>query len=277
MNDAALSFTPEKSPALGLGFRCGFLGMLHLDIVKERLEREFSLELVVTSPTVGYEIIKTSQEMIYTSNPGEFPDPSAIAEIREPWVLTEILLPKTQVGNVMEMLGRYRGIYKDVSYLDETKALIKYELPLAVMVKDFYDDLKSVSSGYASLNYDHIGMRYGDLVKLDIMLAGEKVDTLSRIVEKNEAQQEGNVVTKKLKDLIPRQMFEIAIQASVGSRVLARETISAMKKDVTGYLYGGDRTRKDKLLKKQKAGKKKMKALGRVNVPPSVFLDLMKK
>ncbi|MBI2448418.1 elongation factor 4 [Candidatus Microgenomates bacterium] len=277
MNDSSLSFVPEKSPALGLGFRCGFLGMLHLDIVKERLERESSLELVVTSPTVGYEIVKTNKETIFTSNPAEFPDPSAIAEIREPWVTTEILLPKTQVGNVMEMLGRYRGIYKDVSYLDETKALIKYELPLAVMVKDFYDDLKSVSSGYASLNYEHLGIRSGNLVKIDILLANERVDTLSRIVDKNEAQKEGSAIVKKLKELIPRQMFEIAIQAAIGSKVLARETISAMKKDVTGYLYGGDRTRKDKLLKKQKEGKKKMKALGKVHVPPSVFLDLMKK
>jgi GTP-binding protein LepA len=277
MNDAALEFTGENSPVLGLGFRCGFLGMLHLDIIRERLEREFNLDLVVTSPTVGYELEFTNNEVVQTSNPADFPTADKIKRISEPWVLTEILLPKSYVGSVLEMLSGYRGIYKDVKYLDENKALIFYEVPLAVMIKDFYDDLKSVSSGFASLNYEHIGLREGNLVKLDILLAGDKIDSLARIVDKNEAQRVGREMTEKLKKLIPRQMFELVIQAAVGSNILARETLSAMKKDVIGHLYGGDRTRKDKLLKKQKEGKKKMKALGRVNVPSSVFLDLMKK
>ena len=277
LNDASLQFTNENSPVLGLGFRCGFLGMLHLDIIKERLEREFGLELIITSPTVGYELELTNGTVTQTSNPADFPTADKIKRISEPWVETEILLPKSYVGSVLEMLGRYRGTYKDIKYLDENKALIIYEIPLAVMIKDFYDELKSVSSGYASLNYEHMGLKEGDLVKLDILLASEKIESLAQIVEKNEALKIGRETTEKLKKLVPRQMFEVSIQAAIGSKILARETISAMKKDVTGYLYGGDRTRKDKLLKKQKAGKKKMKALGRVNVPSSVFLDLMKK
>lgn len=277
MNDAALEFLGENSPVLGLGFRVGFLGMLHLDIIKERLEREFALELIITHPTVGYEIELTNGNIIQTSNPADFPDAGVIKKISEPWVATEILLPKSYVGQVIEMLGRYRGVYKEVKYLDENKALILYEIPLAVMIKDFYDDLKSVSSGYASLNYEHIGLREGNLAKMDILLAGDKIESLSQIVDKEEAQKAGNEMVSKLKKLIPKQMFEVSIQAAIGSKILARETMSAMKKDVAGYLYGGDRTRKDKLLKKQKEGKKKMKALGRVNVPSSVFLDLMKK
>jgi len=277
MNDASLEFTGENSPVLGLGFRCGFLGMLHLDIIKERLEREFGLELIITHPTVGYEIELTNGDIIQTSNPADFPDAGKIKKIFEPWVATEMLLPKSYVGQVLEMLGRYRGIYKEIKYLDENKALILYDIPLAVMIKDFYDDLKSVSSGYASLNYEHIGLKEGNLVKLDVLLAGDKVESLSQVVDKKEALGVGKEVVGKLKKIIPRQMFEVSIQAAIGAKVLARETLSAMKKDVIGYLYGGDRTRKDKLLKKQKEGKKKMKALGRVNVPSSVFLDLMKK
>ena len=277
MNDASLEFVGENSPVLGLGFRCGFLGMLHLDIIKERLEREFGLELIITHPTVGYEIELTNGEIIQTSNPADFPDAGRIKKISEPWVATEILLPKSYVGQVLEMLGRYRGIYKEIKYLDENKALILYDIPLAVMIKDFYDDLKSVSSGYASLNYEHIGLKEGNLVKMDILLAGDKIESLAQIVEKKEALEVGKEIVGKLKKIIPRQMFGVSIQAAVGARILARETLSAMKKDVIGYLYGGDRTRKDKLLKKQKEGKKKMKALGRVNVPSSVFLDLMKK
>ncbi|MDD5731304.1 MAG: translation elongation factor 4 [Patescibacteria group bacterium] len=277
MNDAALEFTGENSPVLGLGFRVGFLGMLHLDIIKERLEREFNLELIITHPTVGYEIELTNGEKIATSNPAEFPGLERTKSISEPWVTTEILLPKTFVGSVLDMLGRYRGIYREVKYIDESKALIIYEVPLAVMIKDFYDDLKSVSSGYASLNYEHIGLREGNLAKMDVLLAGDKIESLSQIVDKDEAQKAGNEIVSKLKKLIPRQMFEVSIQAAIGSRILARENMSAMKKDVAGYLYGGDRTRKDKLINKQKEGKKKMKALGRVNVPSNVFLDLMKK
>jgi len=277
MNDAALEFTGENSPVLGLGFRVGFLGMLHLDIIKERLGREFGLELIITHPTVGYEIELTDGKTVSTSNPADFPSADKIKKISEPWVATEILLPKSYVGQVLEMLGRYRGIYKEVKYLDENKALILYDIPLAVMIKDFYDDLKSVSSGYASLNYDHIGLREGDLAKMDILLAGDKIESLSQVVDREEAQKIGNEVVGKLKKLIPKQMFEVSIQAAIGSKILARENMSAMKKDVAGYLYGGDRTRKDKLINKQKEGKKKMKALGRVNVPSSVFLDLMKK
>jgi len=277
LNDASLDFTGEKSPALGLGYRCGFLGMLHMDIIRERLEREFDLNLIITSPSVGYEIELTDKNILRTSNPTDFPSPDKINKIKEPWVLAEILLPKEQIGSVMEMLGKYRGVFKETRYLDENKALIKYELPLSDLIKDFYDNLKSVSSGFASLSYEHIGMREGDLIKMDIILAGDTVETLSQIVVRGEAQRQGREITKKLKTLLPKQMFEVSIQAAVGGRILARETLPAMKKDVTGYLYGGDRTRKEKLLKKQKAGKKKMKALGKVNVPSSVFLDLMKK
>ncbi|MFA7308749.1 MAG: translation elongation factor 4 [Patescibacteria group bacterium] len=277
MNDASLITTNEKSPALGLGFRCGFLGMLHLDIIKERLERENDLDLIVTSPTVEYDIELSDGTMFSTSNPADFPDPSRITAVAEPWVLAEILVPKDFVGPVMEMLSRYRGIYKDMSYLDETKTLIKFEIPLAAMIMDFYDDLKSVSSGYASLNYEHLGMREGDLVKMDILLAGDIIETLAKIVEKEEAEEVGRAMVAKLKELLPRQMFEVSIQAAIGSRILARESMSAMRKDVTGYLYGGDRSRKDKLLKKQKAGKKKMKMFGKVNIPSNVFLDLLKK
>jgi GTP-binding protein LepA len=277
MNDAALEFIGENSPVLGLGFRCGFLGMLHLDIIKERLDREFGLELIITHPTVGYEIELTNGSKVATSNPAEFPGVDRIKSISEPWVATEILLPKSHVGGVLDMLGRYRGIYKEVKYLDESKALIMYDIPLAVMIKDFYDDLKSVSSGYASLNYEHIGLREGNLAKMDILLAGDKIESLAQIVDKEEAQKAGNEIVSKLKKLIPKQMFEVSIQAALGAKILARENLSAMKKDVAGYLYGGDRSRKDKLINKQKEGKKKMKALGRVNVPSSVFLDLMKK
>ena len=277
MNDAALEFTGENSPVLGLGFRVGFLGMLHLDIIKERLEREFGLELIITHPTVGYEIELTNGEKVSTSNPADFPGVDRIQAISEPWVTTEILLPKTHVGPVLDMLGRYRGAFREIKYLDESKALIIYEIPLAVMIKDFYDDLKSVSSGYASLNYEHIGLREGNLAKMDILLAGDKVESLAQIVDKEEAQKLGNEIVAKLKKLIPKQMFEVSIQAAIGAKILARENMSAMKKDVAGYLYGGDRSRKDKLINKQKEGKKKMKALGRVNVPSSVFLDLMKK
>lgn len=277
MSDSALVTQNEKSPALGLGFRCGFLGMLHLDIIKERLERESDVTLIVTSPTVEYEVMLTGGQVMATSNPADFPDPSTIASVSEPWVLAEVLVPRDYVGAVLEMLSHYRGTYQDMQYLDEQKALIKYEIPLAAMIMDFYDDLKSVSSGYASLNYEHLGMREGDLVKMDILLAGDKVDTLAKIVERGEAERVGRAVVAKLKDLLPRQMFEISIQAAIGSRILARESLSAMRKDVTGYLYGGDRSRKDKLLKKQKEGKKKMKMFGKVNIPADVFLDLLKK
>uniref|UniRef100_A0A7C4M0Y0 Elongation factor 4 n=1 Tax=candidate division CPR3 bacterium TaxID=2268181 RepID=A0A7C4M0Y0_UNCC3 len=277
MNDAALEFIGENSPVLGLGFRVGFLGMLHLDIIKERLEREFGLELIITHPTVGYEIELTNGDTIYTSNPADFPGVDKLKRISEPWVQTEILLPKDYVGQVLEMLSRYRGVYKEVKYLDESKALIIYDIPLAVMIKDFYDDLKSVSSGYASLNYEHTGLREGDLVKMDILLAGDVIGSLAQIIDRTEAESLGREIVDKLKKIIPKQMFEVSIQAAIGSRILARETLSAMKKDVAGYLYGGDRSRKDKLINKQKEGKKKMKALGKVNVPSSVFLDLMKK
>jgi len=277
LNDASLDFVGEKSSALGLGFRCGFLGMLHLDIVRERLEREFNLDLVVTSPTVNYELELSDGKILKTNNPLNFPSPDKIKKIKEPWVLAEILLPKEYLGKVMEMLGQYRGVFKETEYLGEDKVFIKYELPLSCLIKDFYDQLKSVSSGFASLNYEHIGMREGDLIKLDVILAGEKINSLSQIVVREEAQQKAKRIVKKLKEILPRQLFEVAIQAAVGGKILARENLPALKKDVTGYLYGGDRTRKDKLLKKQKAGKKKMKALGKVHVPSSVFLDLMKK
>ncbi|MBD3330569.1 elongation factor 4 [Candidatus Peregrinibacteria bacterium] len=277
INDSALSFQPEQSGALGHGFRCGFLGLLHMEIVQERLEREFDLDLVVTAPSVSYYVNQKDGEQITISNPSELPDPGQIETIEEPWVKIEILTPKDYVGPVLTLCTEKRGISKDMNYLDEKRVLITFELPLASVVVDFYDNLKSVTSGYASMNYEYLEHRVGDLQKLDILIANEKVDALSLIVHKSEAFYIGRDLTKRLKTLIPRAQFAIAIQAAVGSKVIARETISALRKDVTAKLYGGDVTRKNKLLKKQKAGKKRMKAVGKVNLPQEAFLAVLKK
>jgi GTP-binding protein LepA len=259
LNDSSLIFSPENSEAFGHGFRCGFLGMLHLEIVKERLEREYNLELIVTQPSVLYkkEIIEGREHYL------------------EPWVSLEIITPVAFIGPIMELLQSKRAIYKDTKYIND-RAILEYESPLSEIIIDFYDKLKSASQGYASQNYELIGWRPGDLVKLDVLIAGDKIEEFSRIVPRERAQVDAKNLGLKLKNLIPRQMFEVAIQIAVGGKVLSRENISAMKKDVIAKLYGGDRTRKDKLLKKQAAGKKKMKQLGKIDIPSDVFVDILK-
>lgn len=277
LNDAAVSFEPEQSTALGNGFRCGFLGLLHLDIVQERLEREFDLDLVVTAPSVSYQVEMTNGEIITISNPSNLPDPVKINGILEPWVKTEILVPNEFVGNVMKLCQEKRGIHKDMQYLGQDRVMVVHELPLSNIVTDFYDKLKTVTSGYASLSYEFINFKKEDLVKLDILIAGDKVDAFAMILHRSEAVTVGGKIIKKLKTLIPRAQFEIALQAAIGAKIIARETISAMRKDVTAKLYGGDRTRKDKLRKKQAKGKKRMKMLGSVEVPQKAFLAVLQK
>ncbi|MBI5754868.1 elongation factor 4 [Candidatus Peregrinibacteria bacterium] len=278
LNDAALSFEPETAGALGHGFRCGFLGLLHMEIVQERLEREYDLSLVITAPSVSYQVVLTGEtEVLTLSNPSLLPDRTKIEKTLEPWVKVEVLTPKEYVGGVMQLVQEKRGISKNMQYLDEMRVILAFELPLASIVLDFYDRLKTISSGYASMNYEFLNYRASDLVKMDILIAGELVDSLSIIIHRDEAYRAGSSITKKLKELIPKTMFEIAIQAAIGSKIIARESISAMRKDVTAKLYGGDRTRKDKLLKKQKAGKKRMKMVGRVELPQEVFLAVLQR
>jgi GTP-binding protein LepA len=277
LNDASLTFEPERSSALGFGFRCGFLGLLHLEIVQERLEREYNLDLIVTAPSVKYEVLLNNKEVKQVSNPNELPDAGSYIELREPWVQVEIVTPKEYLGSILELVTKRRGIQKNLSFLDPERVLVTYELPLASIVTDFYDKLKNVSSGYASMGYEHLDFRPGNLVRLDLLVAGEKVDALSFIVHNSEAQLVGNQLCKKLKEIIPRANFVIAIQAAIGARVVARETLSAYRKDVTGYLYGGDVTRKNKLLDKQKKGKKRMKKFGKVTLPQEAFLAVLKR
>ncbi len=277
LSDSALTFEPEQSGALGHGFRCGFLGLLHLDIVQERLEREYNLNLIVTAPSVSYIAVVTSGEEVFVANPADLPDPARILAIREPWVKVEILTPKEYVGTIMQMTLEKRGLNKSIQYIDENRVILLFEVPLASIVVDYYDSLKSISSGYASMNYEYLEYREGNLVKLDMLIAGEKVDALSMIVHRDQAYHIGIDMCKKLKELIPKHQFEVAIQAAIGSKVIARETISAMRKDVTAKLYGGDRTRKDKLLKKQKEGKKRLKKVGKVDLPQEAFLAILKK
>lgn len=279
LNDAALTYEPEQSAALGFGFRCGFLGLLHMEIVQERLEREYDLDLIITAPSVSYQVIKigTQGEIETIANPSELPPREHIQEIREPFVNTEIITPKDYTGAIMDLVQKKRGIYKLMEYIDETRVLLKYEIPLASIVLDFYDRLKSISSGYASMNYEFTEYREEDLVKLDFLIAGDLVEALSLIVHRSEAYGTGSEVVKKLKEVIPKAQFPIAIQAAIGAKVLARETISAYRKDVTAKLYGGDVTRKNKLLKKQKEGKKRMKQMGKVNLPQEAFLAILKK
>lgn len=277
MNDSALSFEPEHSGALGHGFRCGFLGLLHMEIVQERLEREYDLSLIVTAPSVSYVLKMNDGTDKAISSPSGLPDPVYVREVQEPWIKVEILVPKDYVGSVMTLCSEKRGISKDVQYLDMDRVLMTFELPLASIVIDFYDRLKSVSSGYASMNYEYLNYRAGDLVKLDILIASEKVDALSLIIHRDDAFYIGRDLTKKLKDIIPRANFVIAIQAAIGAKVVARETISAYRKDVTAGLYGGDITRKRKVLEKQKKGKKRMKMVGKVELPQEAFLAVLKR
>lgn len=276
LSDSSLEYEPENSQALGFGYRCGFLGLLHMEIIKERLEREFNLALITTTPSVSYEIEKTNQEVIYISSPSELPEKTEIKEIREPFQRLEIVTPTEFIGNIMELVQSKRGIFKSTSYLDEKRVILTYECPLSEIVTDFYDRLKSVSSGYASVNYEFIGYRAENLVKIDILINGDPFDTLATIAHKEFAQKQGEKLVKKLKELIPKQNFKIPLQAAIGGNIVAREDISAFRKDVTAKLYGGDVTRKRKLLEKQKKGKEKMKMVGRVEIPSDTFIKLLK-
>jgi GTP-binding protein LepA len=275
LNDAALSYEPENSQALGFGFRCGFLGLLHMDIVRERLEREYDLELLATMPNVRYEVELRGEERVDVHSPAEMPDPASIERVLEPYIRASVITPAHYVGAVMELCQSRRGTHVDMHYLSPERVQLRYDLPLAEIVLDFYDQLKSRTAGYASLDYEQIGNRPSDLVKLDVLLAGERVDALSVIVHSDEAYRAGKALVERLQRTIPRQLFDVPVQAAVGSRVLARETVKALRKDVTAKLYGGDVTRKRKLLDKQKAGKKRMKQVGRVEVPQEAFLSVL--
>ena len=276
LNDAALSFEPESSVALGFGFRCGFLGMLHMEIIQERLEREFDLDLVTTLPSVVYEIVKTDGTTVYIDNPHDYPDPAVIAEAREPFVKASIITPQEFVGNSMPMCQDRRSIFKDMQYLDTHLVELHYEMPINEIIYDFFDALKARTKGYASLDYEMSDYRKSDLVKVDMLLNGDQVDALSFIVHRDKAYGRARRICEKLKENIPRQLFEVPIQAAIGGKVIARETVKAVRKDVLAKCYGGDITRKKKLLEKQKEGKKRMRTLGTVQVPSEAFMAVLK-
>jgi GTP-binding protein LepA len=275
LNDAALSWEPETSEALGFGFRCGFLGLLHMEIVRERLEREYGLDLLATTPNVRYVVHLIGGEEVEVHSPTQLPDPASIETIEEPYIRATIICPKDHVGPVMELCQGRRGTHVDMHYLSPQRVQIRYDLPLAEIVLDFFDLLKSSTRGYASLDYEPIGNQASDLVKVDILLAGDKVDALSIIVHREFSYEQGKKLVGRLRKTIPRQLFDVPVQAAIGSNILARETVKALRKDVTAKLYGGDVTRKQKLLKKQKAGKKRMKSVGRVEVPQEAFLAVL--
>lgn len=276
LNDASLIFTPESSVALGFGFRCGFLGLLHMEIITERLEREFGLDIITTAPGVSYNVYKTNGEMLEVSNPTLLPPPSEIDRIEEPIVDMSIFTPPEYVGAIMDLISDKRGIYKDMQYLDKTRVQMKYTLPLNEIVYDFFDALKSRTKGYASMDYELVGFMPSDLVKLDILLNNEVCDALSLIVHKDKAYSRGRAIAEKLKEIIPRQLFEVPIQACIGNKIIARETVKAMRKDVLAKCYGGDISRKRKLLEKQKEGKKRMRKVGSVELPSEAFMSILK-
>ena len=275
LSDAALCFEPETSVALGFGFRCGFLGLLHMEIIEERIEREFNIDIIATSPSVIYEVIKSDGETVMIDSPSKMPDPAKVSKILEPFVKANIYVPSEYVGTIMELCQDKRGIYKNMSYIDTTRVNITYDLPLSEIVYDFFDKLKSYTKGYASFDYEFIGNYESKLVKMDILLNGEIVDALSVIVHKDFAYKRGKIICENLKKIIPRQMFQVPIQACIGSKVIAREDISAMKKNVLAKCYGGDVSRKRKLLEKQKEGKKRMKQVGSVSIPQEAFLTIL--
>lgn len=276
LSDSALQFEPENSPVLGFGVRIGFLGLLHMDIIRERLEREYDLDLVVTNPSTDYQVTMNDGSELDIKSASELPDRTRIAEIREPWINGEIIVPQDYIGAVIQLIISKRGRQKNLSYIDE-RALISFEAPLANLLTDFYDQLKSVTSGYGSFNYELSGYHAEDLVRVDFYIAGEMVDALSVMAHRTEAGALGRVVVKKLKDVVPRQSFEVALQAAIGGKFIARETIGAYRKDVTGYLYGGDVSRKKKLLAKQAKGKKRMKRFGKVDIPSEAFTVMLKR
>ena len=275
LNDASLTFEAETSKALGFGFRCGFLGLLHMEIIKERIEREFKIDLIVTSPSVVYSITLTNGEKINVENPSKFPDRQVISKIEEPYIKTNIFVPSEFIGSIMELCQEKRGNFISMDYIDKTRVNIHYEIPLSEIVYDFFDKLKSYTKGYASFDYEYIGNKESNLVKMDILLNGEVVDALSTIVHKDFAYNRGKAVISKLKEIIPRQMFEVPVQACIGNKAIARCDIKAMRKNVLAKCYGGDISRKRKLLEKQKEGKKKMKTIGNVSLPPEAFLSVL--
>ena len=276
LNDAALEYEAETSLALGFGFRCGFLGLLHMDVIQERLEREYNLTLITTAPSVNYKVYKTNGEMLEVDNPAKLPPPTEIDYIEEPYVKATTIVPKDFVGTIMELSQDKRGEYQSMEYLDETRVSVVYHLPLSEIIYDYFDKLKSATKGYASLDYELIGYKQSPMVKMDILLNGDPVDALSIIVHKDRAATRGRALAEKLKELIPRQMFEIPIQAAVGTKIVARETVKAWRKDVLAKCYGGDVSRKRKLLEKQKAGKKRMKSVGSVEIPQEAFMAILK-
>ena len=276
LNDAALHYEPETQEALGRGFRLGFLGMLHLDITAERLKREYNRNVIITTPTVSYKIKDRDGKISEIFTPADWPDTSKIESVEEPWIRLGILMPTRYLGGIMNLIGNYRGVYKSTDYLGMDHLILNFDMPLSDILVDFHDRLKSVSEGYASMNYEFLGYNPGSLIKLQVLIAGEPVEAFSKIVSKEKAYNEGNLLVKKLKEIVPKQYFPVALQAAIGGKVIARETIPAMRKDVTGYLYGGDVTRKNKLLDKQKKGKKKRAAFSRVQLDSEVYLEMFR-